>query len=272
MTETTYFSEFIKQYRASLPSSNELMSHINLLKESADEVVSDYQHGNTQKWIDLMQGPNDLGIEVTRQDALDAISSIVTNTDRIIELTNLFIHEVERYDIAHGKSAVVPSSLPSHARINGHMLMGYAVGQALALHYAPEKSPIGKFFKNLLPRMTAENISLIIAVLSFILTLLPNAQLDKLIELQQEENLLIRKNNELVETQYEQMNEWLAHITETSEEEANATYEQFEMIKEMVKAIEQLTEKIDAIPCTSESEKVDGENLDACCDCACHSE
>ena len=264
MTESAFFTEFIKQYRAYLPASSELSSYIHFVKEAVDEVVSDCMRGNTRQWIEDLQGTSEQNVELTRQDALEAISSFVTEKDRIIELTRLFVRELESYDNIHGKVVVDSSRISSKPWGNRDMLMGYAVGQAIALHYNPEKAAIDAFFENLLQRLTTDNISLLIATIGLIFAMAPNSQLSELIELQREENALIQKNNELIEAQYEQMNEWLERITEVSEEKNNATDEQTEAIKENTKAIEQLIEKMDAESHTSESQQAENKEPSDC--------
>ena len=267
MTESAFFAEFITQYRAYLPASSELSTYIDSLKEAVNEVESDYLRGNTKQWIEDLQAPNDWGVELTRQEILEAISSFVAEKDRIIELTRLFIRELERYDNSHGKYAVVSTRNSSEFWGNSDMVMGYALGQVIALHHNPEEAAIDVLFANLRQRLTTDNISILIAIISLIFAIAPNSQLGELIELQREENTLIQKNNELIEEQNEKINEWLERIAEESEEKADALDEQAEAIKKNTEAIEKLKEKIDA-----ESQQAEDNASDSCCDCTCDGE
>lgn len=272
MTVSAFFADFITQYRAYLPASSELSTYIDSVKEAVNEVESDYLRGNTKQWIEDLQAANDLGMELTRQEILEAMSSFVTEKDRIIELTCLFIRELERYDNSHGKHAVVSTKIPSQFWENSDMVMGYALGKAIALHCNPEDAAFDVFFKNLLQWLTTDNISLVIAILAFIFSMLPNSQLDKLIELQKEENTLIQRNNELIEDQHEKIDEWLKSIAEESAEKTEAINEQTEAIKENTAALEQLTEKLDADSHTTEPQQTESDEPTSCCDCACHDE
>lgn len=58
MSEIAYFSDFIKQHRAELPSAESISSFANVVAGHIDTIASDYMRGDFAKWVDHLLEPS----------------------------------------------------------------------------------------------------------------------------------------------------------------------------------------------------------------------
>lgn len=273
MTEFADFSELIKKHRFELPNASDISSFADELTEYLNEITLDYTQGNYAKWVALLSGPIINGRRLSRQEAIDCISMLCEEKNTIIELTHSLAQEVDHYDRKFGRPIRTEKRRSSGHNIErDSFLVGLAFGYTHdtnepVISTAPEVHPIPN-------KWTFEKI---MAVIMLVLELhskyqsgQPNLQMSELIDLQKQESLVIQGVDAKIDTQMDQIGDWLISFREAYEERTEAIIGQTDAIKENTQAIEQLVDKMDAVAESMETQETEATETTPECDCSCH--
>lgn len=260
MTEVAYFSDFIKQHRSELPSSDDISSFVSQIISHINEVALDYALGDYSKWVDPLIEPNVHGITISRQEAIACVASLCEERERIVGLARLFAQEVSHYDRAFGPPPAVADWNSSKYKVQrASFLFGLALGSApifdeSATIRSAEIAPIQK-------KWSLERIVIVITLLLDLngayLSNQPDAQMTELIDLQKQEIATIQQIDEKFAAGVDQIGDWIISFKEAYEERTQAVSEQTEAIKDNTRAVDQLIEKLEEAGNTTETQRDD---------------
>lgn len=245
MKEVEFINEFINRYRDELPVIIDFSEYMDFIKNFLDDLTVDYISGNYSKWVINPQEYEMEGVVITQQDTIDLIKKMVVNKEKIIDASFLILQKIDEYDRRFGRP-VSKKRLGSFELSNkrASFLMGYVTGAIVSLMHS-NYADVSKGDSSI--NWKASIFDIISILLSVYFGVMPNSQLDELIDMQQEENAIIRKIDERLDETMNWIKDAFGSFQIDYEERTEAINRHAEALEENTEMLEQINTKMDLI-------------------------